>query len=460
MKDNFSDTIAAISTPLGEGGIGVIRISGIQALPVLNAVFLASKQQKTLDSHRLYHGHILDLKSKKKIDEVMSVYMQAPDTYTGEDTVEISGHGGVVILNQILEQILGQGARLAQRGEFTKRAFLNGRIDLSQAEAVIDLIKAKTPEGASAAMQQLEGRLTQKVRDIRTKPIEILMSIEANLDLESEVGEISLDQITAELNTIHEEINQIIIAADAGIILRNGVLAVIIGRPNVGKSSLLNALLRHERAIVTEIPGTTRDSIEEAVNIRGIPFCLVDTAGLREAENKIEELGIRRTQAHLTSAEIILLVLDLSQPLTEEDAAILMQYKNRRLVIVLNKNDLGSRVQEGEIANIAGNVPQVRISALTGEGIPRLEDEIMNMVVNRRVIGENAALVTNVRHKESLEKALGAINSAMSSLSGAQPLDIISIDIKEAIVYLGEVSGETVSEEVIHRIFEEFCVGK
>ena len=452
---SLDDTIAAISTPLGEGGIGIVRLSGEEALPILRRLFRGVRGDDVMESRRLYYGHIVDPASGEVVDEVLVSYMRAPYTYTRQDVVEINAHGGIVPLRRILELTLRHGARLASPGEFTVRAFLNGRIDLAQAEAVLDIVQAKTEAGLRVAVDQLGGRLSQEVQALRARLVDVLAYLEASIDFPED--EIPPQDIAPALEQARSQIERLLARADRGMIYRQGVRAAIVGRPNVGKSTLLNALLRTERAIVTPIPGTTRDTLEETMNLRGIPLVLVDTAGIAATEDLIERLGVERSREALRRADLALLVVDGSEPLTEADREIAGLVGQRPAILVINKNDLPQVVTE---LDLLPDAPRVRISALTGEGLETLEEAMVEAVFSGRVMVSDEPLVSNPRHKALLQRALEHVASAQEAHGQELPADFIAIDLTAAVNALGEITGETVSEDLLESIFSHFCVGK
>ncbi|MFH1709624.1 MAG: tRNA uridine-5-carboxymethylaminomethyl(34) synthesis GTPase MnmE [bacterium] len=462
------DTIAAIATPLGgEGGIGVVRISGPDSLKIIRSIFKPSSspkasaplaQKEPLVSHKLYHGWILD--RSREIDQVVVSYMANPRSYTGEDVIEISCHGGGTVLKHVLELVVRAGARLAVRGEFTKRAFLNGKLDLAQAEAVIDLIKAKTREGSLLAASQMKGSLSSRIREIRGDLMGLLAEIEASIDFPDEVPDIDTKKAGKTLKSAINTINKLIDTAELGKIYREGVSIAIVGKPNVGKSSLLNALIREERAIVTDEPGTTRDIVEETLNIKGIPARVLDTAGIRHSRSKTEKLGIDRALKAIDAADMVLLLVDISQALTREDLDLIARTKDNKRMIVLNKADLPHRLKPKEVSLKAAGAQTVEVSALNGSGVGKLERAIFDTVGSNKVVAENPEVMVNLRQKESLIRAKECLQRCLGSAEKRMQADFVSIDLKAAIAALGEVTGEIVSEEVIDRIFEEFCVGK
>ncbi|MDI3480854.1 MAG: tRNA modification GTPase [Tepidanaerobacteraceae bacterium] len=459
MKNN--ETIVAISTPLGEGGIGIVRMSGDKSFEITKKIFVPAKEIKDIKSRHLYLGHIIDPEKGYKIDEVLTAFFKSPHTYTREDMVEINCHGGVAAQKKILELVVKYGARIAEPGEFTKRAFLNGRIDLSQAEAVIDIIRSKTERALIQANRQLEGEFAQRVKEARSDLIQIMAHIEANIDFpEEDIPEADPVQIRNEIQKTKTRIEQMIKNLETGKMLREGLSTLIVGRTNVGKSSLLNALLKEERAIVTDIPGTTRDIIEEYININGIPIKLIDTAGIRETTDEVEKIGVERAKKYLKDAEMVLLVMDASMEITEEDRKIMDMVKNKFTIIVVNKSDIPSKIDEEEIKKIMPGKKIIRISALREQGIDELMKEIYDSIIeNLGPIDENAILASQ-RQKKALEDAKICIDRALKALSEKMPVEIIVIDIREAWEKLGEITGDTVSEDIINAIFENFCIGK
>jgi len=454
----LTDTIAAIATPLGgEGGIGVVRMSGPDSLRIIRAIFKPNSKE-SLISHQLNHGWITD--NSKEIDEVVVSYMANPRSYTGEDVIEISCHGGGVVLKSVLELAIKAGARLAGRGEFTKRAFLNGRLDLAQAEAVIELIKAKTKEGSLLAASQLKGTLSSKIREARDSLMLLLAEIEASIDFPDEIPDIDAKKAKRTLEAALNTVNKLIDTAHMGKIYREGISIAIVGKPNVGKSSLLNALVREDRAIVTDEPGTTRDVIEETVNIKGIPARVLDTAGIRHSDSKTEKLGIDRAIKAIEQADIVLLLIDISQPLTSEDVELIYRTTDKKRIIVLNKSDLTHKLNPKDVTSKTGTIQPVEVSALKGDGVGDLEKAIFDSVISNKVVAENTEVMVNLRQKEALVRARECTQRAIESAEKKMQADFVSIDLKGAIAALGEVTGEVVSDEVIDRIFEEFCVGK
>lgn len=456
----MEDTIAAIATAYGEGGIGIVRISGPASKEILSKIFVSPKS-KNLTSRQLKYGHIIDPDSKKTIDEVMAVYMKGPSTYTAEDVVEINCHGSVVSLQKTLEVVLRQGARIAEAGEFTKRAFLNGRLDLSQAEAVIDVVKAKTEKGFDVALNQMEGSLSERIHTIRESLLDLLVQTTVNIDYPDEdIEEITYDLFKDKISSINDDICNLLDTADTGKIIQEGLAVAIVGKPNVGKSSLMNALLKENRAIVTEIPGTTRDTIEEFVSLKSVPIRLIDTAGIRETRDEIERIGIEKSKEVFNKADLIILMLDGTNPLSEEDLKIIEYIKERRSIVLINKMDLESLLTIKDVKKHLPGATVIKTAIKKGLGLGDLEDEILNMVYGGAVKQNESLLITNIRHKELLEKSKQALDDAIEMTSRLEALDFIEVDIKNAYEFLGEIIGETVSDDIINAVFSRFCLGK
>jgi tRNA modification GTPase len=457
------ETIAAISTPFGESGIGIVRISGSLAEPIGKKLFKPKKDQLYFVSHHFHYGEIIDTQSGKAVDEVLIVLMKSPKTYTREDIVEIHCHGGYFILQKVLELVLKEGARMAHPGEFTKRAFLNGRIDLTQGEAVIDLIRAKTQTSLEIANQQLRGWLYKEMVDLRAQLINHLVMIEAHIDFpEEEIEPVTLEEMRKNLEILIHRMEEWIDSYEEGKIFREGISCAIVGKTNVGKSSLLNVLLKEERAIVTPIPGTTRDVIEEVLNIYGIPVRLMDTAGLRKPVDFIEQEGVRRAKERAADSDIVLLMLDGSRALDADDLEIFGEIKGKkRLVIIINKNDLPVKVSYEEVKSRFENDPIVSISALRNEGIDNLKKTVYTSLVHREVRATPEYLiVANIRHKTALNQIREGLSDALKGLEEGTSLEFIAFEIRSALEALGELVGETTTEEVLNRIFEQFCIGK
>ena len=455
------DTIAAISTAMGESGIGIVRLSGKESINICNNIFIGNKKKQLKDAknRELVYGYIVD--GEEKIDEVLIAFMKGPYTYTREDMVEIYCHGGIIPVRRILELVLKKGARLADRGEFTKRAFLNGRLDLSQAEAVMDLIKAKTDESYDVSLNQLEGKLSKEVNNIRDILLDILAHIEVSIDFSDEdIEEISYEKLESRAKLVEEKIKKLLSTENRGRILRDGLNTVILGKPNVGKSSLLNAMLRENRAIVTDIPGTTRDIIEEYVNIDGIPLKIIDTAGIRDTENIVEQIGVDKAKDMVNKADLIIAVFDASEGLTEEDFHIIDIIKDKDAIILLNKSDLPNKYQEEDLQKLIPNKNIITTSIATGVGIDVLEDSIKEMFYSGEIELGNDAIITNIRHKNQLVKAKDNILDAINGIKMGMPLDCIEVDIRNCWDNLGEITGDGIGEDILDRIFSEFCIGK
>ncbi len=454
------DTITAISTAVGESGIGIVRISGRDSLEIGSRIFRAvdGEDLRDKDNRKLNYGHIVDPKRDLIVDEVLIAFMKGPKTYTREDMVEIYCHGGMVSVRKILDLILENGARLAEAGEFTKRAFLNGRLDLSQAEAVIDLIKSKTDKAYEMSLSQLEGRLSQKIGEIRQELLGMLANIEASIDFPDEDLEtFDAGDLEESALRVKNSIEDLLASSDRGKILKEGLGTVILGKPNVGKSSLLNALLRENRAIVTDIPGTTRDIIEEYVNIDGIPLKLVDTAGIRATDDLVEKIGVDRAREMVDGADLIIAVFDMSEPLNHEDQEILELIRGRRSIVLLNKTDL-DRKWTGDQLKV--DSPMIEASMLKGQGLKLLEDSIKELFYSGDIKLENDIMINNARHKAQLLKAGKNIEDALEGIALNMPPDCLEVDLKNCWDNLGEISGDTVSEDILDKIFSDFCIGK
>ena len=456
------DTIAAISTPFGESGIGIVRMSGPLAEPIAKKLFKPKKDQPCFISHHFHYGEIIDPQNGRPIDEVLIVLMKSPKTYTREDMVEIHCHGGYLILQRVLELVLKQGARMAEPGEFTKRAFLNGRIDLTQAEAVIDLITAKTMASLEIANQQLRGVLYREMTSLKEDLVEQLALIEAHIDFpEEEIDPISLGKMRQDLKRMIHQIEGWIASFEEGKIFREGISCAIIGKTNVGKSSLLNVLLKEERAIVTPIPGTTRDVIEEVLNICGIPVRLMDTAGLRKAMDSIEQEGVRRAKERVSDSDFVLLMIDGSRPLDADDMEIFEEIKEKKKVVALNKKDLPLKISLEDVKSRFQENPIISISCLRNEGIDDLKEAIYHYLVHRDVRSSPEHLiVANIRHKTALSQMRDNLSNAVKGLEERTSPEFIAFEIRSALEALGEIVGETTTEEILNRIFEQFCIGK
>ena len=457
----IDDTIAAIATAPGEGGIGIIRISGEKSLQVAQSIFKSKsgKMIKDYNARTLIYGTVVD--NEKVIDEVLVAYMKGPNSYTAEDVIEINCHGGFISVKKILELILSKGVRLAEAGEFTKRAFLNGRIDLSQAEAIIDVIKSKTDMAHEVAQSQLEGSLAKKIKDLRMNVTEVLAHLEVSIDFaEEDVEEITYQTLEEKALELRNEIKKLYDTAESGKILRDGLKTVIVGKPNVGKSSLLNSILGENRAIVTDIAGTTRDVIEEFVNIKGIPLKIVDTAGIRETEDVVEKIGVEKSRESFSTADLVIMVLDASRKLSEEDMEILESLKNKKTIVLLNKMDLEPQIELEKIEEFVNSEDIIKVSALKHQGIEELQDKIEAMVYHGSVKNSSNLMITNSRHKDALFKAYESINDAISAIEQRMPYDFIEVDFKNIWDYLGYINGDTVREDLLDTIFSNFCIGK
>lgn len=457
----LEDTIAAISTPIGFSGIGIVRLSGDQAVSIVEKIF-QPKSKKKLREHpnrSMVYGHIVD-RDGNILDEVLVSIMLAPNTYTREDIVEINCHGGVVSVRKILESVTQEGARLADPGEFTKRAFLNGRLDLSQAEAVIDVINAKTDKSLKMSMKQLEGSLSKKVSEIRNDLLEILAYIEAGIDYpEYDIEEMSYDTMKLRMGEALEAVQKLIETSENGKLIREGIKTAIVGRPNVGKSSLLNALLGEERAIVTEIEGTTRDSIEEYINIRGIPLKIIDTAGIRDTENVIEQIGITKTKAILEESDFVLLLLDGQRKLEKEDMELLRLVDEKKGFILINKVERDQVLVKDEVQALS-HMKVLEISIVADVGIEELKDQIYESISDSNGDGDSYEMVSNIRHIQLLKESATSLEEGMEGLGMGIPVEMLSVDVKNAWDALGKITGETVGEALLDEIFGKFCIGK
>ena len=464
---NLSDTICAVATPLGEGGIGIIRISGVNSERIAMALFRPAKIRPSekggiFKSHYLYRGTILNPADKSSFDEALMVIMRKPHSFTGEDVVELHCHGGQLVLQRVLELIVRQGARMAEPGEFTKRAFLNGKLDLVQAEALIDLIRAKTDLSLKVAHAQLEGQLSKKINQLKNSVVNLLAQIEAELDFpdEEDVSGIPDKEISKRLQQINEEMAKLLSTYEEGRILREGISCIILGRPNVGKSSLLNLLLKEERAIVTSIPGTTRDIIEEVINIKGIPLRLMDTAGLRETQDEVESIGIRFTMKRLESSQMVLFVVDVSTGEFEEDIKILDKIRNKKMIVIGNKIDNADKKAMDSFRTLLEKMTKVEISALYDRGVEELRQTIYNAATGQKTDEFTELVLSNTRHKISLEQARDAIMKAEETLKEGLSKEFIAVELKEAVERFGEITGIVTTEDILDRIFSQFCIGK
>ena len=455
------DTISSISTPVGEGAIAIVRLSGEDAVNIADRLYKGKKSLKEVDSHTINYGHIVDPKTEEVIEEVMVAVMRAPRTYTREDIVEINCHGGIHTINHILQLTLQNGATMAEPGEFTKRAFLNGRIDLSQAEGIMDFIRSKTDDASKIANQQMQGRLKEYIERLRQEILEVLAQVEVNIDYPEydDVEEATTRQLLEESKKIKEEIEDLLKSSREGRILREGLNTVIVGKPNVGKSSLLNYLIQDNRAIVTDIAGTTRDILEEYVNVNGIPLKLVDTAGIRETEDVVERIGVERSREALNNAELILYLLDNTQGFSSEDEEILDVLKDRNVIIIVNKIDLDGKIDIEDMQS-KYDFPVVLTSITEGTGIKSLEEGIKQLFFSGGLSLQDSTYVSNNRHIHLLEQANTSISDAIEAAEMDIPVDMIQIDLVKTWQLLGEVIGQDVSEELIDQLFSQFCLGK
>jgi tRNA modification GTPase len=463
VRTTPDDTIAAVATPIGEGGLGVIRVSGPRAGFIVGAVFRDRRglPVESLPSHRVRFGNIIDPRTGAKLDEVLVTYMRAPHSYTCEDVVEISAHGGIGVMARLLEALIASGARLAEPGEFTKRAFLNGRLDLSQAEAVIDLIRARTEESHRQALAQLEGGLSQAIRAMREDVLEVLAYVEGAMEFpEEDLELLPWGALLAKARHVEERITALLDTFQTGRVLREGVQVVIAGRPNVGKSSLFNALLAANRAIVTPVPGTTRDVLEEVVNLRGYPFRLVDTAGIRSSADPVEQEGIGRARTSLESADLVLLVLDRSEPLTAEDEEAIAAVQGQRVQVVLNKADLPPLLAMDELQIRCPKWPKVAVSCKERQGFERLTEAMVEAVLHGQQRPREGPVLTKLRHWEALQYARQSLHRATAGMAQRLSGEFIALDLREALEWLGEIVGLNYTEDLLDKIFSEFCIGK
>ncbi|WP_390405648.1 tRNA uridine-5-carboxymethylaminomethyl(34) synthesis GTPase MnmE [Lacticaseibacillus jixiensis] len=451
------DTIAAISTPPGEGAISIVRLSGETAVATAQQLF-KGKDLTQVASHTINYGHIIDPESGAVVDEVMVSVLRAPKTYTREDMVEINCHGGIVPTNRILQLLLGEGARLAEPGEFTKRAFLNGRVDLTQAESVMDLIRAKTDRAMQVAVDQLDGDLRRLITNLRQEILEVLAQVEVNIDYpEYDTDQMTTQMLKEKAQMVLAKVDELLQTANQGKVLREGLATAIVGRPNVGKSSLLNHMLHEDKAIVTDVAGTTRDVLEEYVNVRGVPLKLVDTAGIRDTEDKVEKIGVARSKKAITQADLILLVLDASQPLTQEDHQLLKLTENKQRIVVLNKQDLPVQL------TLDGLVPAeqiVRTSITTGAGVDALDTKIADLFNGGIENSQTMLMVSNSRQIGLLRQAKASLNSVLDGIEAGMPIDLVQIDMTAAWDKLGEITGDAAPDELITQLFSQFCLGK
>lgn len=459
----IDDTIAAIATAPGLGGVGIIRVSGKDAFLIVNKIFkgITSIPLQDRKNRTIQYGHIIDPKNNKKIDEVIVLLMKGPHSYTAEDVVEIQCHGGFIAIRSILSLVYSLGVRPAEEGEFTKRAFLNGRIDLTQAEAIIDIIEAKSEDALSVAVNQLDGTVSKLIRNIREELITMIAHLEVTIDYpEEDIEEISSQQVDEALTPILEKMKQLLDTAQSGKMIRDGVMATIVGRPNAGKSSLMNALLREERAIVTNIPGTTRDSIEEFMNIDGIPLRLIDTAGIRETDDVVEHLGVEKAKEYLSKADIVFTVIDGSTPLTEEERHILQSVDGRPSIVFINKSDEKQCIVKDDIKSIGTFTRIESISAMQGEGLHIVRDVVKDLVYSGHVESNHSMMLSNIRHIQLMKEAYKMLEESRNGIRNYMPIDFVVTDIRSAWELLGEITGDSLRESMIDELFKRFCLGK
>ncbi|MDU9840367.1 tRNA uridine-5-carboxymethylaminomethyl(34) synthesis GTPase MnmE [Staphylococcus aureus] len=456
------DTITSISTPMGEGAIGIVRLSGPQAVEIADKLYKGKHLLNDVPSHTINYGHIIDPESKEVIEEVMVSVLRAPKTFTREDIIEINCHGGILTINRVLELTMTYGARMAEPGEFTKRAFLNGRIDLSQAEAVMDFIRSKTDRASKVAMNQIEGRLSDLIKKQRQSILEILAQVEVNIDYPEydDVEDATTEFLLEQSKEIKQEINRLLDTGAQGKIMREGLSTVIVGKPNVGKSSMLNNLIQDNKAIVTEVAGTTRDVLEEYVNVRGVPLRLVDTAGIRETEDIVEKIGVERSRKALNQADLILFVLNNNEALTQEDYTLYEVVKNEDVIVIVNKMDLEQNIDINEVKDMIGDTPLIQTSMLKQEGIDELEIQIRDLFFGGEVQNQDMTYVSNSRHISLLKQARQTIQDAIDAAESGVPMDMVQIDLTRTWEILGEIIGETASDELIDQLFSQFCLGK
>ncbi|ORN52542.1 tRNA uridine-5-carboxymethylaminomethyl(34) synthesis GTPase MnmE [Staphylococcus aureus] len=456
------DTITSISTPMGEGAIGIVRLSGPQAVEIADKLYKGKHLLNDVPSHTINYGHIIDPESKEVVEEVMVSVLRAPKTFTREDIIEINCHGGILTINRVLELTMSYGARMAEPGEFTKRAFLNGRIDLSQAEAVMDFIRSKTDRASKVAMNQIEGRLSDLIKKQRQSILEILAQVEVNIDYPEydDVEDATTEFLLEQSKEIKQEINRLLDTGAQGKIMREGLSTVIVGKPNVGKSSMLNNLIQDNKAIVTEVAGTTRDVLEEYVNVRGVPLRLVDTAGIRETEDIVEKIGVERSRKALSQADLILFVLNNNEALTQEDYTLYEVVKNEDVIVIVNKMDLEQNIDINEVKDMIGDTPLIQTSMLKQEGIDELEIQIRDLFFGGEVQNQDMTYVSNSRHISLLKQARQTIQDAIDAAESGVPMDMVQIDLTRTWEILGEIIGETASDELIDQLFSQFCLGK
>lgn len=454
-------TIAAISTAVGEAGIGIVRMSGDNSLDIAKKVFKDFKKESVeeFENRKLKYGYIFD--NDEMIDEVLLAYMKGPKTYTKEDIVEIYCHGGFIAVKKVLNLLLKNGAFIAERGEFTKRAFLNGRLDLSQAESVIDLIDAKTEKAYEASLLQLKGSVSSKVKEIKTKMLDLMARVEFSINfMEDYEDDLPLEPLYEKADVILSDLNELINSSNKGRILKEGIKTAIIGKPNVGKSSLLNALLKENRAIVTDIAGTTRDTIEESIDLGGVSINIIDTAGIRSTDDLVESIGVEKSRQIASESDLVIAIFDVSKPLDDEDKQIIELLKDKKVIILLNKIDLDYMLDSSIIRDAFPDENIIDVSIIENKGLKEIEDAILNMFFDGEIQVSNTTMITNIRHRDLLVKARDNIQNGIEDIKNGVPLDATEIDLRNAFNQLGEITGETIEEDVLDKIFKDFCIGK
>ena len=456
------DTIAALVTAVGESSVGIIRISGPEAVKIADKIYQGKSDLLSADTHTIHYGYVYDWRNDKKIDEALFMLMRGPRSFTGEDVVEVQCHGGMVVLKQVLQLILLSGARLAEQGEYSKRAFLNGRLDLAQAESIMDIVQAKTDKGVDLALSQLQGTLSGMVKTLRADLLELIAFIQADIDYpDDDIERLTAEEQQQRVINLKTQVANVLQNAQKGKMIRDGLKVVIAGKPNVGKSSLLNALLGQERAIVTDIPGTTRDVIEEYINLNGIPLKIVDTAGIRETDNVVEQIWVDKAQQFMKTADLVLYVVDAVQGLTEQDTLMMEDIQNQPVIYLLNKSDVGiSDEIRAQLKEAIGEAPVLEISARDKIGLEQLEEKITDLFFAGTLEVSNDIMVTNVRHIQILEESMAHMDGFLNGIMLGLSVDFLVIDLQNAWEKLGKITGETVEEDLLDQIFSKFCLGK